>query len=253
MAPKVSAAPMREDHAVEYAYLQIDEYASKKHKGLTLGAKRWVPLPRGTHVHTHSCNDNSMLKDERRRVPYHPMRSCMKQTQVSACSKMILDLDSFDTVSTASTVASSSAERHVRFRDGFSPGSLQEARADEMDCQDSTDIGDERMVPLADWIFIDRDICGFSLYEFAPDDPEIMDFASSPYSCMFFQELADVEYVNSWEQRFAAACQQNKDQYRHEERQLDKALLSAGVHVNYLHAAPDTEESSEIVQRLVSL
>lgn len=70
---------------------------------------------------------------------------------------------------------------------------------------------------------------------------------------MFFQELADVEFVSSWEQRFAATCKENQDQYRHEERQLDKALLSAGVHVNYLHAASDNEQSSEVVQRLVSL
>lgn len=248
MAPKVSAAPLGEGPACEYAYLQIDEYACKKQQNRPLGAKRWVPLPKGTHVHTHSINGKPIMMDDRRRVASHPMRSCMKQTQFSGCSKMLLDLDSFETVSIASTVASSSEDRRVRFRDGV--GCMQDTSADEMD---QIDIADEHMAPLADWIFIDRDICGFSLYEYAPDDPEIMDFASSPYACMFFQELADVEYVNSWGQRFAAASNENGDQYRHEERQLDKALLSAGVHVNYLHADPDADPCCEVEQRLVSL
>jgi len=105
----------------------------------------------------------------------------------------------------------------------------------------------ELSAPLAEWIFIDRDICGFSLHEYAPDDAGVQDFASSPYARMFLEELARVEFLNSYEQQHGIfRCKQSEQVHRCEERQLDKALLLAGVHVSYIHAPEDIEQCLEL-------
>lgn len=258
MAPKVSASrcmgPV--DDAVEYGYLQVDDYTTQKKRGIAL-SKRWVPLPRGTRVHSYIEPSDGA---QQRQVPYlvsggsrapHLMcmvkcqralsrvdttRSCMKQAQF--CVK--LDADSCETMSTASTVASSSDDRRVHFRDGLLPGCLQDSHLDAVGC---VDVAAEFTAPLADWIFIDRDICGFSLHEYAPSDSEVQEFASSPYACMFLQELDAIGFANSYDQQSLPASEEQQQQYRHEERELDKALFMAGTHVNYLHAALEEAEA----------
>jgi len=67
---------------------------------------------------------------------------------------------------------------------------------------------------LAEWIFIDRDICGFSLHEYAPDDADVKDFASSPYARTFIEELAEAEFQNSYKQHIMAACKENSESRR---------------------------------------
>merc|ERR1719253_1192501 len=99
-------------------------------------------------------------------------------------------------MSITSTAASSSDDRCVHFRDGLLPGCLQGSSLHD---EDMLDIAEEFTSPLADWIFIDRDICGFSLHEYSPNDTEMQDFASSPYARMFLQELAAAEFANSYD------------------------------------------------------
>lgn len=140
-----------------------------------------------------------------------------------------------DRESTDSTVASSSELRHVRFQDGLLPGQ---------------DEPHEQKTALAEWIFIDRDICGLSLHEYDPES-EIRDFASSPYGYMFIEDLEDVVSLNSLQQHMTAQCSEKNEDSRREERTIDKALLMAGVHVNYLHAEP--EEVQESVEFEVSI
>jgi len=238
MAPSVSAFQCAglevKNDAVEYGFLQIDDYVSQKKKGVTPRAKRWVPLPRGTQVHSYtSC----AVEAKQKQIAPRALRSCMRQVQLS----VKLDMDACETASTSttSTAASSSDDRRVHFRDGLLPGCLQHSSLDDVNW---IDIASEFTVPLADWIFIDRDICGLSLHEYAPNDPEIQDFASSPYACMFLEELAAAEFANVYDQQVVAASREHEQQYRHEERQLDKALFLAGTHMNYLHAAPEESE-----------
>lgn len=149
-------------------------------------------------------------------------------------------MDSCETESTISTVATSSDLRRVHFRDGLLPDCCEDSDLDEVPSEH------ELSAPLAEWIFIDRETCGFSLHEYAPDDAEVKDFASSPYARMFNEELARVELLNEHEQQMTAACTENKEVNRHEERQLDKALILAGVHVRCLHAAEDIQLSLEL-------
>lgn len=141
-------------------------------------------------------------------------------------------------MSTISTSASSSGSRSVHFHDWSSPAE-EDAIADE---RESTP---EFIAPVAEWIFIDRDICGFSLHEYADEVNEDRDlgsqFASSPYACEFLKELAQIEFLNMYYQQMALACQETKD--IQEERQLDKALLSAGVRAWCIHAAPEEKEA----------
>jgi len=236
MAPRVAAfqfaGPEVNDDAVEYGYWQIDDYVSQKKKGVTPGAKHWVPLPRGTHVHSYT---GCVFEAQQRQVAPHALRSCLRHAQFS----VKVDMDACETMSTTSTVASSSDDRRVHFRDGLLPGCLQGSSLHD---EDMMDIPEEFTAPLADWIFVDRDICGFSLHEYAPNDIEIQDFASSPYACMFLQELAAAEFANSYDQQLVTANTALEQQYRHEERHLDKALFLAGTHVNYLHATPEESE-----------
>jgi len=227
--------------AVAYGFLQIDQYRSQvkalgksKNSGSETMIKRWVTLPKGTRVHSYSCTcSNSLLETQQGKVvATQRLHARVMKTQGSACAEVVeLGLDFSDTRSTTSTVASLNDFRRVHFRDGALPGCWEDSDLDEMASMD------ELSEPLAEWIFIDRDICGFSLHEYAPDDAEVRDFASSPYAHMFIQELKNAENLNSYEQWIAATTKENKEMYKHEERQLDKALLLAGVHVNHIHAA----------------
>jgi len=230
------------DVAVEYGYWQISRYRPQRctRSGMEPRVKHWVPIPRGAHVHSYLCPINDPRFDsQRERAANQPLRSCMKRAYPDGCSKAFeLGLDSWETNSTdtSSTAASSNDTRRVHFSDGLLPDSWEESELDE--------IPDESSDSVAEWIFIDRDICGYSLHEYAPDDIEVQEFASSPYAYKFLNELADVEFRNLQEQRLMTACNESKEVYRREERQLDMKLLLAGVHVNCIHAAPEHLEQS---------
>lgn len=145
-----------------------------------------------------------------------------------------------ETTSTVSTEASSNECRRVHFRDGLLPGWGADSDLEVVDLPNEWDR------PLADWVYIDRDICGFSLHEYAPHS-ETKDFASSPYAEMFLEELNDIECESMFRQQSMDTCEEEEAAYRNEERKLDKALLMAGVHVNCIHAAPeDVQPSCEI-------
>jgi hypothetical protein len=229
------------DFAVEYGYWQINHYRPQRctKSGVEPRVKQWVSIPRGAHVHSYICPSNDSTPDaQQMKIALQPLQSCLRRTHADGCAKakvFELGLDSWETNSnaTTSTLASSNDTRRVHFSDGLLPDSWEESALDE--------IPDEHglSAPLAEWIFIDRDICGYSLHEYAPDDVEIQEFASSPYAYMFLNELADVEFWNSHEQQAMNACSETKEGYRREERQLDMKLLLAGVHVNCIHAAPE--------------
>jgi len=62
------------------------------------------------------------------------------------------------------------------------------------------------------------------------------------------EEIANIEFSKLYEQgKMAEEGKENAQEYRHEERQLDKALLLAGVHVNNIHPAPDEFQRSPVV------
>jgi len=45
----------------------------------------------------------------------------------------------------------------------------------------------------SEWIYIDRDICGISLHEYAPNDPSCGDFVSSSFGRLFCADLQRLE------------------------------------------------------------
>jgi len=75
---------------------------------------------------------------------------------------------------------------------------------------------DEVNVSLSEWIYVDRDICGFSIYEYAPNDEEFKDFASTCYGQLFSQEYPQdyPQYVPDMNDKI-------------DELELDNALLLA--------------------------
>lgn len=197
------------DDEGEYGYLQIDDYRSCKRSGAEL-VKRWVRLPKGTPVETYARHPSSHASHQ------HPKL-------LSSCSDLGRE-------NTSSTAASSSDTRRVRFRDGDVPG-----------CEGEPAV----WRPVADWIFIDRDICGISLYEYDPESA-IRDFASSPYGCDFLHALEITVAENAFDEAAAARCTESEATYRREEKQLDKALFSAGVHVHtWLHLHEPTSGLEE--------
>lgn len=205
------------DHAQETpecGYLQIDDYALKHRqskRGIAPGPKRWVPLPQNAQVHGHArSRDNAaqtLLCSSL--APRSCSRSARKESACSTPRSMSSD-------SSESTVATMEDHRHVYFRDGTRAGSDTAAEADTG-------------VPLAEWIYVDRDICGFSLYEYAPHHEHYKDFASSPYAREFLEELSNMESVNDYHQRKMAACEMSSEEYRREVDELDRALMFAGV------------------------
>lgn len=216
-----------QDDDSEYGYLQIDDYRSYKRGSNEAKLTRWVSLPRGTPVHTYdNSNDNFACAGFVSEASPTSPRSCTSR---------------FDREGTASTVASSSDDRNVRFGDGLLPGSLNApARHGSVH---------ELKTTLAEWVFIDRDICGFSLQEYDPGSA-IKDFVSSPYGLMSLMEQQHVASLNEIKQQKAALCKESVQKARSEERQLDKALLMAGVHVNLIHETSDASAPNVTVVSL---
>jgi hypothetical protein len=215
-----------DDSEVEYGYVQIDQYSSlRKNRGEPI-ERRWVPLEKGTFVRHYAGSEAANAEPACPRT-VRPLPSCLKQLRALACKEDSC-LDSCDTMSVTSTAASSNECRRVTFRDGIFPGGW-----DEDAILDETSSTDEMTAPLAEWTFIDRDICGFSLHEYYPLDNE--EFAASPFAYDFLEELAEIESQNAYEQHMFAMCAESSQSHRREERQLDKSLLLAGVHVRCLH------------------
>lgn len=218
---------------LEYGYLQIDEYRSRKKvrdcSTKPLG-KRWVPLPKGSFVHTY--NEDSVAADAyRNKVNTEPLRSCLRQPpycKQAVAAEDSLTMEKWDIESATSTVASSSDSRRVRFPDGLTPGCWEYVE-DEL-----TSLGVIEYKPLAEWIYVDRDICGYSLHVYSPDDNMTKDFASSPFARMFIGQMDHMEFLGMWSER--SVIESDSATHRHEERHIDKALLMAGVHADLIHA-----------------
>lgn len=208
-----------DDACIEYGYLQIFNYAHKhrrKSKGVALGPKFWVPIPTGTKVYTYPRNQSALETDPR---TAHQLRSCLKRIKVDrneACSSPRSVLSE----TSDSTVASASDNRRVRFCD--------------MRVSGSRTLSDGVRAPLAEWVYIDRDICGISIHEYAPRDPQFQDFASSTYGFHFLSELFELEALIERDHT-KAACETSLA-YQHEEQMLDDALKLAGVKQKYLRA-----------------
>lgn len=242
---------------LEYGYLQIADYRSRRRlsdAGIKPLTTRWVPLPKGAFVHGYS-EDSVAVYTSQSGVKTEPLRSCIRQP--SPCKQgaategdLISNAEAaehWESESSSSTVASSSECRRVQFPDGFSPGcweydGVKHDLPEELEtrCQES-----HENVALAEFVFIDRDICGYSLFQYAPDDYETKDFASSPLAKTFLREMDNLEFKNMYNQQGMRACEERAAAHRQEERQLDKVLLLAGVHVNLIHASPKDEEVQE--------
>lgn len=232
---------------VEFGYLQIDHYREK-----VRGAKRWVPLPKDTPVHSYPHStlgpkqrqplDKVVTRQYGRvkstgeiglilaydsanvwrswKLQLGDSRDWFRRDEVIEldCGKQSCHNNSTMSVRSDSTKASASASRRVRFCDevGSERATFEE---EPWACEPS-------LASLAEWIFIDRDICGISLYEYAPTDAECGEFASSSFGHSFLEQL----------QHLQSCCidpEKNDDAHNaradREERQFDAALLRAGV------------------------
>jgi len=179
--------------AAEYGYWQIDNYAQQKAKGRMPGPKRWVPLPSATKVLSYKVGDQPVKFDD-------PPSDC-SSTELHRSGKDAAEdtQPSMSPVRSDSTMASSS-ECHVHFCDA------------------------------AEWIFVDREICGISLHEYAPYCASHADFVSSPFGRLFLQDLARIEATN----RASKMSIESGDQ---DERELDETLKLAGVAESLLSEA----------------
>lgn len=131
-----------------------------------------------------------------------------------------------------STVDSANDHRRVHFCDGVD--SSCDASISRCDSAKSlVNVG----TPLVEWIYIDRDICGFSLCEYAPSDPNFKDFASSDYGRNFLSELTNVEMEAYGEQGKRASCIASSTVYYQEESLLNEALAMAGVKPHFVYNA----------------
>jgi len=182
--------------AVEYGYVQIDNYAQQKAKGLVAGPKRWVPLPSGTEVLSYDAEE----------LPLKIAREspCFGKDEGNTMRR----------VKSGSTIASSS-EYNVHF------------------CEE------------AEWIFVDRDICGVSLHEYVPCVAAQTDFVSSHFGFLFLQDLAELEAASRDEQDKVAASKTSLERHNQEERELDEALKLAGVVESLLTEAIPSEDKDE--------
>lgn len=203
----------------EYGYLQIDGFATKqrkKNKGIVPGPKRWVPLPRGTKVDSYSFSRTAVEAQWSKRDA-KPLRSCLSRGKAGS-PRSDGSPRSILSESSESTAASASDSRRIRFCDGLLPG-----------CVDAADSLQNTGVPLAEWVYVDRDICGFSLYEYAPGDAYYKYFASSHHARMFLAELANIESISLDEQQKVSQCQSSCEAYFQEEQVLNESLSKAGV------------------------
>jgi len=211
-----------QEKTTEYGYLQVDNFRSKwSHlkENLPEDAFHWVSLPEGIVVHSYPKDASSPSCDV---VPV----SCMKKFQQPDCSRTIKQLcedtacteemciyQSPGDINTCNTTMQTSCTslpikrmRQVRFCDGICKGS-----------------------DIAQWIYIDRDICGVSLFEYAPEYEEVLGprrrFASSHYGQAF---CADLKALESECQQ--ASCNNKADE---EEKLLDKALELAKLRMSF--------------------
>jgi len=228
-APAANMCEMKSEGVIEtteYGYLQIDSYRSKskkRPKGTMLAMidpPQWVALPKGVKVHTFSREHSSDRRTMRHCLK--PMRSCLSQAKF--LRGVVEDESPRSTLSdgSQSTMASSSDSRRVRFPDGVSPGADTPADG----CSKSQDTAKTKM---AEWIYVDRDICGFSLYEYAPEDTFYKQFASSDFAREFLQDLLSVEFRNQFSHNAMMISQAARDRYNQEEDELNMTLLLAGV------------------------
>jgi len=178
-------------------------------------------------VHSYTCSSTA---DEHKAGGQEakPLRSSLRKTQ----RLQKAGVDSYGSPrsmlsgSSNSTVASAGDLRRVSFCDGISLG-------EEVDARKSMD-DDSGIVQLAEWIYVDRDICGFSLCEYAPTDAYFKDFASSYHAYHFLGELSKVESLNHYEQYEAMMCSVRSQQYIDEEIELNQSLTLAGVKPRHL-------------------
>jgi hypothetical protein len=238
-----------QEKKTEYGYLQVDNFRSKwSHlkEALPEDAKHWVALPEGIVVHSYPKDASSPFCDV---VPV----SCMKKPQQPSCSRTIKQLPDKQcedaacteemcihqslgdtntcktTMKTSCTSLPNNTMRQVRFCDGICKGS------DIVPALSSSCPGkQEQESELAQWIYIDRDICGFSLENYAPDDVEYRDFASSHYGQAFCADLKALESVCQ-----QASCNNTavKGVHDKEEKLLDKALESAKLRASFYSLA----------------
>jgi hypothetical protein len=201
-----------------YGYLQIDSYAKKKHIEKELGTKagpiRWVEVPSTMQVRGFLEAGDSYGKSN--------LSSTNEKLPKSLCKSNRLSTYSTGSLSTA---ASESEEKgRVRFSDGSTPCT---------DVQHCTDLEVDR---LAEWIYIDRDMCGFSLYEYMPDHADFGEFASSKYGKDFAEEYKNLSRCNRRQQKELMTCAAYKEAYAQQESELDEKLSRAGVDEQWLHA-----------------
>jgi len=179
--------------AAEYGYWQIDNYAQQKAKGYSPGPKRWVPLPSGTRVLSYKVGDQPVELDDR------PSKCSSKGLHRSGKNAAEDTQPLISPVGSDSTIASAS-DCHVHFCDA------------------------------AEWIFVDREICGISLHEYSPYCATYADFVSSQFGRLFLQDLARIEATN----RASKMSIESGDQ---DERELDETLKLAGVAESLLSEA----------------
>jgi hypothetical protein len=195
----------------EYAYLQIDNYRQVKYRG----QKRWVSVPRGAKVHNYPLGLSCSFSVLSRKLELQPRRSSLKQARchctdaAEGCGSPRSSLSENGDW----TKASAGDIRRVRFCDEDSAGNL---------------MGDQGAA-LAEWIFVDRDICGFSVHQYAPDNEEFKDFASSCYGRLLLQECQSVRQDEPHNEKSAGE--------REEEKELNQALVLAGVKAQHVFLA----------------
>jgi hypothetical protein len=178
------------------------------------GPKRWIPLPKGAKVHSFFPLHEKLADEDQSREPAAQplkLKSCLRQfRQPCTTDEPASPRSTLSRVSSLSTVDSLSQCRGVHFCDGLVPG---------CDSQDDVDRVD---VPLAQWIFIDRDICGISLYTYNPSDAHLYEFeyfSSSPYGRLFCEELKALHTMK----------RNSRSRVSQKDRELDDALSLAGV------------------------
>lgn len=176
---------------IEYGYEQIEGYL-RKCQGKRVKPKRWINLPTSIEVHTFPSN-------------------IIREPESKGCG-----MRTVSSISSISTLASASEFKCVRFSDGVEPGS--DAKS-----------ADKANAALAEWIYIDRDICGCSLYQYAPKDPKKRAYASSEYGRLFLENSANLESCSKREHEELMACEMRSERYSQEESDLDDALMAAGV------------------------
>jgi hypothetical protein len=235
----------RAEQNFDYGYLQIFQYRSRKMNKAAL-LKHWVSLPAGAHVHRYSCSSTGhSIGAQSWKAAAGPLRSCLRQGH--GCK-----VADYDALSTTSTSASTRHDRHVRFADEVLPGHWDEANflgeADELD--EYSELSPPLSQSLAEWIFIDRDICGISLHQEFDSDcdiPELMEFTSSPYAPAFFEELREMELFNAIGQHIVQS-EEDRLSSQIEERELDEALLAAGVHESSIYVPPEDIYEQRTIQ-----